>query len=280
MPKIVIFTDIDGTIMDLTDFSVDPVLDIIPEVKKRNIPIILTSAKTRAEQEKIRKELKINAPFIVENGGGIYIPKGYFNFCLNKAIENTYHIQNGKDYIVVCIGRDYTSIRTILEKIRRDAKIPFIGFGDLSVEEVSQLTGLDLENSTLAKQRDFDETIVIDKRYLPELKEQLDIFGLQCVFGGRFFHILDRGVSKGKCVDLLKDLYEKNYKRKILTIGIGDSENDLSMLEEVDIPILVEKKGGGFALINLPKLVRVKGEGPVGWREAVLNILEKYPSND
>lgn len=52
MPKIVIFTDIDGTIMDLTDFSVDPVLDIIPEVKKRNIPIILTSAKTRAEQEK------------------------------------------------------------------------------------------------------------------------------------------------------------------------------------------------------------------------------------
>lgn len=43
---------------------------------------------------------------------------------------------------------------------------------------------------------------------------------------------------------------KKNYKRKILTIGIGDSENDLSMLEEVDIPILVEKKKeGGLPLL-------------------------------
>jgi len=280
MPKLIIFTDIDGTIMDLTTFSMDPVLDVIPKIKEYKIPIIFVSAKTKTEQEKIRRRLGIQDPFIVENGGGIYIPDKYFNFSLQKIVKDYFEIKKTNNYTILSIGKDYKKILTILKEIRANTNIPFIGFGDLSAEEVSKLTGLSLEDAKEAKQRDFDETIIIDEKYLPKLKEELARYGLKCIFGGRFFHVMDKRASKGLCVNALKKLYTKKYSEKIITIGCGDSKNDLTMLKEVDIPILVEKKGGGFTDITLPGLIKVKGEGPVGWRKGILNIIEKYHSNN
>lgn len=280
MPKLVIFTDIDGTIMDLTTFSMDPVLNIIPRIKELKIPIVFASAKTKLEQEKIRDKLGIRDPFIVENGGGIYIPYKYFNFSVEKIIDNQYLIKKTKDYILICIGKGYKEIRAILQKIRSHTNLPFTGFGDLSAEEVAELTGLFLDDARDAKQRDFDETIVIEEKFIPHLKKHLARYGFKCTFGGRFFHIIDKKASKGICVNLLKRLYEKWYNEEVITIGCGDSENDFPLLKEVDIPLLVEKKGGGFANIDLPGLIRVNGEGPVGWKKGILNMIEKYHSNN
>lgn len=280
MAKLVIFTDIDGTIMDLTTFSMDPVLDVIPKIKEYKIPIIFASAKTKTEQEKIRKRLGIRDPFIVENGGGIYIPHKYFNFSLEKILEDYFEIKKTTGYTIVSVGKDYKKIQSILKEIKSHTNLPFIGFGDLTAKEVSRLTGLSIKDARNAKQRDFDETIIIDEKYLPKLKEELARYGLKCIFGGRFFHIMDKRASKGLCVNTLKKLYTKKYNDSIITIGCGDSKNDLTMLKEVDIPILVEKKGGGFTNISLPGLIRVKGEGPIGWKNGILNIIEKYHSNN
>ena len=60
------------------------------------------------------------------------------------------------------------------------------------------------------------------------------------------------------------------------TIGIGDSLNDLTMLENVDYPVLVQKPGGHYdEAINLKNLMRAPGAGPDGWREAVMELLKK-----
>ena len=57
-------------------------------------------------------------------------------------------------------------------------------------------------------------------------------------------------------------------------IGIGDSLNDLPMLQVVDRPVLVQKPGGGYDPdIELPGLIRAPGIGPAGWNHAVLDLL-------
>lgn len=73
--KLILFTDLDGTLLDPYTYSYQESLWAINLLKREQIPIIFCSAKTQAEQEVYRKALEIIDPFIVEEGGGILIPQ-------------------------------------------------------------------------------------------------------------------------------------------------------------------------------------------------------------
>ena len=68
LSKKIIFTDIDGTLIESVPTNYDLSLNIVTEVKKMKIPLILCSSKTRLEQIRIRKLLGMKDPYIVENG--------------------------------------------------------------------------------------------------------------------------------------------------------------------------------------------------------------------
>ncbi len=270
--RLIIFSDIDGTLMDLTTFDMGPVIEFLPDFKKYSIPLILCSAKTMAEQERIRSILQINDPFIVENGGGIYIPSNYFPiYELNNLKKN---IRISGNYIILELGVPYKKIREILCKIRAHNNLTFVGFGDLDVDEVSRLTGLTVRDAHLAKQREFDETIIIPKNEIDILRQELERYGLTCIHGGRFYHVIGAKASKGDCVKILNKLFSNIFGKKPISIGIGDSPNDMSMLMAVDIPFLVEKKHGGWTNVDLLNIKKVKGIGPKGWVNAVKEIIQ------
>jgi predicted mannosyl-3-phosphoglycerate phosphatase (HAD superfamily) len=48
---IVIFTDLDGTLLDDSSYSFEPAHEALAEVRIRKIPLILCTSKTRAEKE-------------------------------------------------------------------------------------------------------------------------------------------------------------------------------------------------------------------------------------
>src|SRR5919109_4949333 len=86
--KVVVFTDIDGTLIDINTGEYGKnTSELICTLKENNIPVVLASAKTWVEQNKIREDLGLTDPFIVENGGAIVIPKGYFPDNALKNIE-------------------------------------------------------------------------------------------------------------------------------------------------------------------------------------------------
>ncbi|HEY5648486.1 MAG TPA: HAD hydrolase family protein, partial [Nitrospiria bacterium] len=90
--------------------------------------------------------------------------------------------------------------------------------------------------------------------------------------GGRLFHLTGEN-DKGKAVQVLTGVFQK-FHENVVTIGIGDSLNDLPMLEAVDHPVLVQKPGGGYQEgIRLPGLERARGVGPEGWSQAVLKLI-------
>jgi mannosyl-3-phosphoglycerate phosphatase len=266
--KPVIFTDLDGTLLDLETYSYDEALPSIERLRSQDVPIVFCSAKTRAEQEVYRKVLQIDDPFIVENGGAVFTSQGYFPF------DFEYHkVKDG--YQVIELGIPYHRIREILAQIRADTGVDFRGFGDMSAEEVASLTSLDLEAAQRAKAREYDETLNLEgtpdeiNRVLNEIKKT----GLNYTSGGRYYDVTGPN-DKGKATRILINLF--NIKSgQIRTIAIGDSPNDLPMLSAVDIPVLVQKPGGTWEEIDIPHLRRVEGIGPEGWARAVEEIIKK-----
>jgi mannosyl-3-phosphoglycerate phosphatase len=77
-------------------------------------------------------------------------------------------------------------------------------------------------------------------------------------------------------VEILRRLYEREHHGSAISIGIGDSLNDLPFLLSVDKPVLVKKKSGKHdARIKIPGLLRTQGKGPEGWNQAVLDLLTR-----
>ena len=271
--KQIIFTDLDGTLLDSVTYSHEKSLATLNRLKEKGIPIIFCSAKTRAEQEAYRRKMEVIHPFIVENGGAIFIPQGYFpfSFSYHKIVD---------ELLVIKLGIPYSEIRKLLGRIKEEGKFHFRGFGDMTAEEVARESGLDIESAKLAKQREYDETVVIaseakESHITPEkvdkFLERIKQVGLNWTHGGRFYEVMGDN-DKGKAVKIVSDLYCRMWG-EIETIGLGDSLNDLPMLSAVDIPILVQKRDYTWESINLPRLRKVQGVGPEGWSGAIEEII-------
>ncbi|MFT4614813.1 MAG: putative mannosyl-3-phosphoglycerate phosphatase (HAD superfamily), partial [Bacteroidia bacterium] len=76
--KQLIFTDLDGSLLDHYTYSFRSALPVLRQLERRLVPVVPVSSKTRAELEPLRHELANVGPFIVENGAAIFVPEGYF----------------------------------------------------------------------------------------------------------------------------------------------------------------------------------------------------------
>ncbi|HJX69001.1 MAG TPA: mannosyl-3-phosphoglycerate phosphatase [Dehalococcoidia bacterium] len=261
-----VFTDLDGTLLDSRTYSYQKSLTAINRLKENGIPIIFCSAKTRAEQEIYRRELGLPHPFIVENGSAIFIPRAYFPFSFDyhKAVN---------DLLAIELAIPYSRVRRLLAKIGKENDFHFAGFGDMSAAEVAETTGLNPAFAELAKHREYDEPVRFDssgEKALSMFLAKIEEFGLNWSYGGRLYHVMGGG-GKGKAVEILATLYRRMWG-DIRTVGLGNGLNDSPMLSQVDIPILVQKRDHNWEDIDLPRLRKVQGVGPEGWSRAIAQI--------
>lgn len=264
---LIIFTDLDGTLLDRDTYSFDPAREALKEIERREIPLVLCTSKTRTEVERSRRALHNHHPFIVENGGATFIPIGYFSFAYPYQREVA-------GYHIIEYGTPYPKLVEMLRAVRVESGAKIGGFSDLSVEQVAAVTGLSAEEARLAKVREYDEPFFV-KGPPEELDRVKTLFrkrGFRCTRGGRFHHLTGHN-DKGKAVADVVRLFERAYG-EIRTVGIGDSQNDLPMLWAVDVPILVQRIDGRYdPAVRAPHLIHAQGIGPQGWRTAVLDLL-------
>ncbi|PIV23303.1 MAG: mannosyl-3-phosphoglycerate phosphatase [Deltaproteobacteria bacterium CG_4_8_14_3_um_filter_45_9] len=266
--KIMIFSDLDGTLLDRDTYSFEPALPALRVIKQKGIPLVLSSSKTRAEIELYRKKLENDHPFISENGGAVFIPKGYFSFQFpyDRELE---------EYFVLELGTFYLQIVEVFNSIKKETRIPIKGFSDLTEDELTSLCGLSLREAEFAKKREYDEPFIIEggKKEIEIVKRKIKEKGMNYVWGGKFHHILSKN-DKGKAVEILRELYENQFF-SIYTVGIGDNVNDIPMLRAVDHPILFKGEDSLFPeeLSTIQNLTIVEGTGPQAWNEAILRIV-------
>jgi mannosyl-3-phosphoglycerate phosphatase len=263
-----IFSDLDGTLLDRDTYSFEPALPALRVIKRKGIPLVLSSSKTRAEIELYRKKLENNHPFISENGGAIFIPKDYFSF------QFPYH-RELEWFFVVELGALYMKIIEVLKSIKKETGISIKGFYDLTEKEIASLCGVSLKEAEFAKQREYDEPFIIEggKKEIEIVKRKIEEKGMNYVWGGKFHHILSKN-DKGKAVEILRELYENQFF-SIYTVGIGDNVNDFPMLRAVDHPILFKGEDSLFPeeLSTIQNLTIVEGTGSQAWNEAILRIV-------
>lgn len=282
MSQYLIFSDIDNTLLQsyiIKDGEIyhieeyGEIKEIVQKLRKNNIPLVLCSSKTRFEQEKIRKYLEINDPYVVENGGAIFIPENYFPIDLE---EFGLSIKRNNENLVIELGKSYNRIIETLQEIREIFHIEFIAVHDLSLPELAQKVGISIEDAKLMASREYSETILeININKLDKLKKILNDRGLRILQGTRY-NTVSSLHDKGSAISILKKLYSIKYENeKIESIGIGDAFNDIPMFENVDKPFLVRNIQNSYAPMKINNLIRVNGIGQTGWKEIILNYILK-----
>ncbi len=261
-----VFTDLDGTLLDHKTYSFELAIPALNALKEKNIPLLFCTSKTRAEIEKVRIQLQNHHPFIAENGGAIFVPKKYFPYKFQYTKEYSY-------YFIIELGTPYSQLREAFNQISGHFPGKLKGFGDMTIREVAQLCDFSLEQAELARQREYDEPFILEDAALEDkIQTEARCFSLQISRGGRFHHLTGSN-DKGKAVLMLRDIYKKKGE-KLQTIAVGDSLNDLPMLEVVDYPVLVQKPDRSYdPSIKLDNLIFAPGIGPAGWSEAILKLL-------
>ncbi len=262
-----IFTDLDGTLLDRR-YSWKPAADCLEELRRRKIPVVICTSKTQAEVEQYRRETGIVDPFIVENGGAIFIPQGYFaHLPLTTKMAGDYHIIES--------NIPYANLLAALGEIKRKISPQTLGFSDMSSEQLSEISGLSLQQAILAKNRKYDEPFLIpgNEHSIEEISLIVEGMGLKYIRGTRFQHICGAH-DKGTAARKLKAIYRLN-DADFFAVGLGDSPIDIPFLEQMDLPIVVQEEGGKYhPALDCLAYLKAPAAGPTGWSIAVSRFLE------
>jgi mannosyl-3-phosphoglycerate phosphatase len=248
-------TDLDGTLLDRENYGFAAARPGLDALRRADVPLVLCSSKTRAEMEPLAAAIGVPGPLVVENGGAIVVPGG--------AV------------LVLGVGRD--RLLEELPAVAREAGVRVRSFAEMSVVEVSALTGLPGDQAVLAMRREYDEPFVVedppgrDVEVDVRLERAAGAHGLRVTHGGRLHH-LTGPTDKGEALRAIVRAAPADGD----VVGLGDAANDLPLLLAVARPIVMPRPDGTLdpALARrLRGVERAPGPGPAGWSAAVLAVL-------
>jgi mannosyl-3-phosphoglycerate phosphatase len=270
--SLVVFSDLDGTLLDHATYDLDAARPALERLRAAGVPLVLCTSKTRAEVEPVRDVLDNRHPFIVENGGGLYIPVGYFPFELEAAEPRS-------GYWVMSIGDPYPQLVRALARAAEASGVGVRGFASMSDEQVADATGLSTREARLARAREFDEPFVIlEPERANDLLAAIERDGNRWTRGGRFYHITGPS-DKAGAVRRLISLYRRQ-RGETRTVGLGDAPNDAGFLSVVDVPILLASPRLDQLRALVPRGQETVLAGPSGWNEAVLAVLDAWQGDE
>jgi len=266
----VIFTDMDGSLLDHHDYHHHEADALLDELEVKHIPVILVSSKTRAELLHWRKELNNHHPFIIENGAAVIMPAGYFQ-------QQPEAVTLQDEYWV----RSFTEPRQrwldLIAALAPDYAGDFNQFAKMDLDTIMALTGLAPDMARLAAQREYGEPVhwtgSTDKQqaFIQALVKE----GASVLQGGRFLHVSGK-CDKGEAVRWLQEQYVINQDgQKPVSLAIGDSQNDESMLAQADDSLVIRSPvHDGSVFRHLDVTMYSKKMGPAGWNEGVRQWLQ------
>ncbi|MFK8021546.1 MAG: HAD-IIB family hydrolase [Pseudomonadales bacterium] len=265
-----VFTDLDGTLLDHFSYSFAEAEDLIQDLSSQRIPLIFCSSKTRAEIEPLRTDINNKHPFVVENGAAVFVPRDYF------AIKPQGAVLRGK-YWVKEFGKTRKHWLGVLQRHKSIYSEQFRSFVDLGAQGIADTCGLSIEQASLANQREYTEPVfwLGSEAVRQAFTNSLIRSGAFVQQGGRFLHLTGAG-DKGVALLWLLEQYKRSEPNTAFhTIAMGDSQNDVSMLEVSDSAILIRSPVHDLPLLGRRSELYISDKpGPEGWRVTLQNTLK------
>jgi len=261
---LLVFSDLDGTLLDHNTYAVDAALPRVRELERRGIPLLLCSSKTRVEIESLRVALDNRHPFIIENGAAICIPRGYF------ATPEPDTVERG-GYTVHELSARRQRWLGILRTLQTDFEGEFLSFSAAGTDGIMDMTGLDAAAARAANEREYSEPV----RWLGsgERREafiaRLRALGATALQGGRFLSV-SGPCDKGVALRWLRAAYGRRAAGAVHDLAAGDSANDCAMLEAAETALWVRSPAHDFPALQRSRgILYSKETGPAGWSEGV-----------
>ncbi|OZG74656.1 mannosyl-3-phosphoglycerate phosphatase [Hahella sp. CCB-MM4] len=281
MSQLLISTDLDGTLLDHHNYSAAAAEHELEVLRRLNVPCILNTSKTFAELIDLRPQLQHTDAFIVENGAAVYIPKDSSQgtkapFERNIAeLAKQECLEETDRFWRKAFAPKRARMIDIIQELRDGYR--FTGFSDMTVQDVMDLTGLAETQARQAMQREYTEPLLWQDSpaALKKFANELADMDLQIQRGGRFAHVM--GLSdKSQAMLWVADLYSKICGDSVITMALGDGQNDVGMLSKADIPVVVRSPA------HPPPQVPGRNDawltehtGPEGWAEAIRKALDR-----
>lgn len=261
---VIILTDLDGTMVSHVDYSYGDLKQVLKDLKadQHQYVVIPCTSKTELEVLKFGKEIGLNGPHIVENGGKI-IPA-------ESGLFSTF-----RDPSSVSISQIKELLNLFPSRIRKSIKC----LHEMSVSDISQMTGLGNVDAANAKNRKHSLVFELAKEddVLMEIEGLLENTNYKITKGGRFFHMIGRRDKAKAAQQLIKWGLDKGLDGNYEIWALGDASNDLSLLKMADKSAIIKNvEVSQQQLISaLPKAYVSKKGAPSGWRES----LEVFKAN-
>ncbi|MEL0082305.1 MAG: HAD-IIB family hydrolase [Gammaproteobacteria bacterium] len=266
-----IFTDLDGTLLDHYSYSFEPARPQLERLQQRQIPVIPATSKTRAELLPLRQQLQLQTPFMVENGAAVFIPDEYALPATELVTLDGFRVKEFVD------PRQHWS--RLVDELPPFLQEHFTTFSRLGVTGVAELTGLGAKSAALACQRQYGEPVhwsgddALKTQFIAEVEQR----GGRALQGGRFIHISGH-CSKAAAMNWLANCYRQQGEQ-VVTIAAGDSENDREMLEQADIALVIPSPvHAPLELGRSGETVVARQPGPQGWATEIELIVESITS--
>ena len=255
-----IVTDLDGTLMD-ENYDISPAKKTLEMLSQIAIPVIPCTSKTASEVRYFRNENGFSDPFIVENGAAIYGTDE------NKTSEWE-----------LILGKSYKELRSILKNISREVHYNLIPLNDLSNNQIFELTGLSGQAIDRALDRHWSVPFLNPTDDIFEkVKLICNSYNVHVFKGNRMSHLLSTESHKGQAVYKLKGYLQNN---DVKIIALGDSQNDLPLLEYADISIVIPGKNGPNKYlqngINNGSFILANGPHAQGWSNSIEKVISSF----
>lgn len=290
--KIIIFTDLDGSLLDHQNYSYEKAKPALERIKETKTPVIFVTSKTFPEVKSLQKKMGLwkKEPFIVEKGGALFIPRRFLKLAeikkeLRKDKRNKERIFQKDGFWGIEFGTSYKKVRKVLKEAAKETGLKVLGIGDMTIKEFSADCGLSLKDAQKAKQRMYQEGFEIlvsvekQKEAQQKIKQAIKRRGFYLNFGGRYYQIAGH-CFKIKALQILINLFKKKYK-KITTLGLGNTEADLEFMKQCNYRYLIKNpKRLIKTKIKNKKIHYLKEAGPKAWNKVVLNHLAKVSAKD
>ena len=262
---IIVFTDLDGTLLHRDTFQFDTIKNYIKSLINKGVIIIPNSSKTEVEIEEFNEELGVNLPFISENGASIHGLNLITSNFPNKLI----------------VSREKEELLKIFEnKVPEKLKQKCFQISKMSKKDQENILGQKDEKLKNALNRKYTLPFLFkgDRNEKNRLLKLLNTNSLTLQEGGRVSNLCDN-VNKVKSMNRVVKILKK-IEEKIITIAVGDNYNDLDMLKNCDIPCLVFNDQFKLDQINIDNLIFSNKPSPEGWADVIKKALAKLNYNE
>ncbi|MEO6444228.1 MAG: HAD-IIB family hydrolase [Gemmatimonadaceae bacterium] len=259
MPRTLLFSDVDGTLLDADDrlgFTPDDLASLAPSVE-----LILNSSRTIPELCALQDRLAFRAPMVAENGALVAMDAA------DRAPEGGYfHRVMGRRLRVFALAKPALVVRAQVGRIAAAMGAAYDDQRDVLTRSATAHTpaarqALQRTHSVLFRAR-VGEDAATHAAFIRRLRDE-ELF---VTSGGQWTAVVD-GSNKGMAARWLVDALRTSRKETHRIAAIGDGENDEALLAYAECAFVVRNDDGSWhrALTGIPGAVPLKVHGIAGW---------------